>query len=428
MMKRICIICASFLAIVLAIIGFAYFYLDFRLIKNGDDIYLDKVVYPDEIEKSYEDLTISFVYNGYILQDTLGSFGIKARCDDITGYGLVEDLTNVNVYIYVSDFNVLDNRLNARTHEAVQSELVKDDSKIYVTDYIEGNQIDTAKLVDSIFVDRKYPVTQSPNTVHFIIPMDTFIKDYDDSQQDTLQGKVDELYDFSIHYSNGTEIDVDDIIDFVSVSNNSISANLIGDDIKGIVQDCIESYNIEPSEMIFTTTEGTKVNMAGGTLKLEVDLDSEVDYVLDCFYNHNSDLYRVPTYTKPSYDYRNTGTYIEVSIEQQHLYYYKNGELAYDCDVVTGLANGRRDTTKGAFYIINKATDTILRGPTWETHVDYWMGVTFDGIGIHDATWRYKFGGTIYKTNGSHGCINVSLKDVRELFSIVEVDTPVMIY
>ena len=28
-------------------------------------------------------------------------------------------------------------------------------------------------------------------------------------------------------------------------------------------------------------------------------------------------------------------------------------------------------------------------------------------IGMHDASWRSSFGGTIYQGNGSHGCINM---------------------
>ena len=33
----------------------------------------------------------------------------------------------------------------------------------------------------------------------------------------------------------------------------------------------------------------------------------------------------------------------------------------------------------------------------------------FDGgIGFHDASWRDEFGGDIYLTDGSHGCINHS--------------------
>ena len=49
-------------------------------------------------------------------------------------------------------------------------------------------------------------------------------------------------------------------------------------------------------------------------------------------------------------------------------------------------------------------------------------------IGIHDATWRKEFGGEIYKTNGSHGCINTPLEIMTELYDLVEIGTPVIMF
>ena len=35
---------------------------------------------------------------------------------------------------------------------------------------------------------------------------------------------------------------------------------------------------------------------------------------------------------------------------------------------------------------------------------------------MHDATWRGKFGGQIYKTSGSHGCINLPLSFIKDFY------------
>ena len=37
-----------------------------------------------------------------------------------------------------------------------------------------------------------------------------------------------------------------------------------------------------------------------------------------------------------------------------------------------------------------------------------------------------KFGGEIYKTNGSHGCINTPTDIMSELYDMVEIGTPVI--
>lgn len=50
------------------------------------------------------------------------------------------------------------------------------------------------------------------------------------------------------------------------------------------------------------------------------------------------------------------------------------------------------------------------------------------GIGIHDAIWRSQFGGNIYKTNGSHGCVNAPPYLAQKIFENIEPGTPIVCY
>ena len=53
----------------------------------------------------------------------------------------------------------------------------------------------------------------------------------------------------------------------------------------------------------------------------------------------------------------------------------------------------------------------------------------FNGnIGMHDAPWRTEFGGEIYKTDGSHGCINLPEEVAEAIYSYVERGFPVVCY
>ena len=86
----------------------------------------------------------------------------------------------------------------------------------------------------------------------------------------------------------------------------------------------------------------------------------------------------------------------------------------------------------GIYSIAYKQTDRILRGAKkadgtyeYESHVDYWMPFN-GGIGLHDADWRGSFGGSIYKTNGSHGCINLPVDKAPALYELIEKGTPVI--
>lgn len=116
---------------------------------------------------------------------------------------------------------------------------------------------------------------------------------------------------------------------------------------------------------------------------------------------------------------------IDVYISEQKLYYYKNNKLVLTSDVVTGIKNG---TPTGHYKVLSKKKDVYLKGKNYVEHVYYWIAFIGRLYGLHDATWRNEFGGNIYKTDGSHGCVNMPLDKIKELYEQVEVGTAVNIY
>ena len=117
--------------------------------------------------------------------------------------------------------------------------------------------------------------------------------------------------------------------------------------------------------------------------------------------------------------------YIEVAIKKQKLYYYEFDKLVLESDVVTGLYD---KTPYGTFSVINKARNVVLRGIDYNSFVEYWIDFKDHTYGFHDASWRSKFGGNIYLTNGSHGCVNMPRDKVAELYNLVAIGTPVYIH
>ena len=97
---------------------------------------------------------------------------------------------------------------------------------------------------------------------------------------------------------------------------------------------------------------------------------------------------------------------MEVNLTAQHLFFYKDGKLLVESDFVSGNAARGWSTPSGAYPLTYKERNATLNGEGYSTPVSYWMPFN-GGIGLHDASWRSSFGGTIYKTNGSHGCINL---------------------
>ena len=116
---------------------------------------------------------------------------------------------------------------------------------------------------------------------------------------------------------------------------------------------------------------------------------------------------------------------IEVSITNQTLTYYEYGEVVLTSPVVTGINNG---TPTGTFRVLNKSRNVTLKGADYESFVNYWIAFKGASYGLHDASWRSRFGGTIYKYNGSHGCVNMPYAKVQQLYNLVEIGTPVYIY
>ena len=169
--------------------------------------------------------------------------------------------------------------------------------------------------------------------------------------------------------------------------------------------------------------------ITGGTYGSTLNQKAEVKYLTDAFLKGIEETH-IPAYTRSSSirgknDIGNT--YVEVDMTNQKMYYYKNGVLKLETDVVTGNLRLKHDTPEGINYVYAKQKNRILRGPGYASFVNYWMPVK-GGIGIHDATWRDDFGGEIYKTSGSHGCINTPLEKMEELYDMVTIGTPVVMY
>ncbi len=120
-------------------------------------------------------------------------------------------------------------------------------------------------------------------------------------------------------------------------------------------------------------------------------------------------------------------TYIEVDMSAQKLYYFVDGKRKLTTDVVTGNTSHGNGTPAKICSVYAKQKNRVLRGANYASFVYYWMPVS-GNIGIHDATWRDEFGGSIYKTAGSHGCINLPKQKAALLYEMVSIGTPVILY
>ena len=194
------------------------------------------------------------------------------------------------------------------------------------------------------------------------------------------------------------------------------------------VDDNYGNYRTFKSTNFGTVKMGTE-NLHGHRLDQEAMTDSLVTALLDA-----EDTEIPMTYSEmvDNKDPRFGGTYVEVDILNQHVYYYIDNDLYYDCDCVSGL-EGSHSTPSGIFSIIDKEEGRTLEGynsdgtVSYTAFVNYWMSF-YPHYGLHDARWRDYFGGETYLYDGSHGCVNISTYSAQKIFEAIDYDTPVIIF
>ncbi|MGN0385886.1 MAG: L,D-transpeptidase family protein [Lachnospiraceae bacterium] len=204
--------------------------------------------------------------------------------------------------------------------------------------------------------------------------------------------------------------------------------------IDAFVNSLCERYDTFGKPHTFKTTAGDVIEIEGGTYGNKLDYEAEKAYLLNLFTGENqrkdTKENHIPAYEQEAYvrGYDDIGdTYVEVDMGAQKLYYYEEGELLIETDVVTGNLRNKCDTPTGVNYVYFMQRNRTLRGPNYATPVSYWMAVN-GHIGLHDANWRKEFGGEIYKTNGSHGCVNIPKKTAGELYELLTVGVPVVMF
>lgn len=207
------------------------------------------------------------------------------------------------------------------------------------------------------------------------------------------------------------------------------------EEIRKFVADLAEEYDTYGKDREFQSSRGDLVTVpSGGTYGTTLDQEAEVEFLMENLFSdemHTGEAsLHIPAYEKQGYVRGKDdigGTYIEIDMTEQHMYYYKDFQLVLDTDVVTGNINRRMGTPEGINYVYYMQRDRVLRGPGYASPVKFWMAVK-GAVGIHDASWQPIFGGERYKTNGSRGCINTPTDVMAELYDMTELGTPVLMF
>ena len=307
---------------------------------------------------------------------------------------------------------------------------------------IQGNQIDETRLFTYVDQTLDSAIQEDPlgGQVNITIGTEVYQQPVAADSKDmqtklaSLNQQLTNYRSAAVTYTFGdaTEVLGSDVISsWIKIEGETISIDQ--DAAEEYVSNLAASYNTIYVPRTFHTSYGNDVTISSNEYGFQIDQEAELAQLLTDI-ESGKPVTRDPVYSISGMQ-RNgkddlAGSYIEVSLDNQHLWLYKDGALVTETDIVSGAPTPERETYRGAWPIAYKASPFTLTSDVYgyNTEVTYWMPFVY-GQGLHDASWQSAFGGNLYKTGaGSHGCINLPTDQAALIYNTIDGGYPIIIY
>ncbi len=318
----------------------------------------------------------------------------------------------------------------------------KKKQKYVLVKQVSGNQIDENRLLSYVeeTLDKDFETELLTSDVKMELNEEVY-RQPDIEESGEMKQKVKKLNSLlkkyrstTVSYLFGEEtqvLDSDTISSWLQIKNSGISIDK--DAAADYISNMANKYNTIYVPRTFHTSLGTDVTVSDNEYGYRIDQDAELTQLLEDL-KSGENVSREPVYSSSGMKRNGTddlaGNYIEVSLDSQHLWLYKDGALVTETDIVSGAPTPERETYRGAWPIAYKASPFTLSSEEYgyaET-VKYWMPFVY-GQGLHDASWQSAFGGNRYKTgHGSHGCINLPEDQAALIYNTIDGGYPIIIY
>ncbi|MCD7814149.1 MAG: L,D-transpeptidase/peptidoglycan binding protein [Lachnospiraceae bacterium] len=393
-------------------------------------------------------LTLTLSQMGYTIDETM-LFGDIQTCLRQQNQGLLSSLYEGNTFEVEVKFEFDESVFlsavtsaefaTART-ASEDATLEYDGTEYYIVSEVYGNEFDDADLQVMVkdCVDKLVSESRPQEDVVITLP-ESFYYLPAVTQEDLDMNSLMDIYNsyckavITLTFGEETvTLDWSTIQDWIIIDGEL--ASIDEEQVANFVYNLAATYNTLYLPRTFTTSNGDTITYESSDYGYQIDQSAEVEQLIADI-TSNTEVTREPVYSTTGRARNGTddicGTYVEVDLTSQHIWYYKDGELIVESDCVTGKPTEERETATGVFTIPYKQMNVTLKGGSgssaWETDVTYWMPF-HDGQGLHDATWRSSFGGTIYQTNGSHGCVNLPYDVAETIYNELEERTPIFLY
>ncbi|WP_305118107.1 L,D-transpeptidase [uncultured Adlercreutzia sp.] len=229
------------------------------------------------------------------------------------------------------------------------------------------------------------------------------------------------------------------LADHIKIGKN-LKVTLNAEPIVEQIKDQVNNMATTGAKRTYTRPDGKEYTVEGGDYGWITDSQATADKVQEALEAGKGGTIEIimkqNAAQAPDENGRDFGNrFIDVDLKKQVARLYdEDGKVIWKSDIVSGLPKDGRDTPTGTYYIKTNDGASTLRGykpdgsKDYETKVDYWMPFKDNSVGFHDASWQPEFGGKRYKTNGSHGCINLPPDKAKELHELIKVGDPVVVH
>ena len=348
---------------------------------------------------------------------------------------LVQNVYNIN-NVYTYEKSLLDEEFNKLLCFAKENIIEPLDACFHYngTEYeiikeVYGNKVNKdylhAYILNSVLIGRETIDLEEINAYEYPDFISTSEKVIE------VQKQLNTFVSTIVYYSFDNEIEVLDgniINEWLEVDQ---FMNVVFNEkkIKEYLKDLSIKYDTYGNTRNFKTTTGKIVEVVGGNYGWKIDKNKECDELINNI-KSGKIIKKEPLYIQKAWGTRENdigNTYVEINLTNQYLWFYKNGELIVQGDVVTGNVSRGNATPQGTYILNYKQKDATLKGAGYSSNVKYWMPFNCN-IGIHDASWRGSFGGAIYKSDGSHGCVNTPEYLAKKIYENIEPGTPIVCY
>ena len=348
---------------------------------------------------------------------------------------LVQNVYNIN-NVYTYEKSLLDEEFNKLLCFAKENIIEPLDACFHYngTEYeiikeVYGNKVNKdylhAYILNSVLIGRETIDLEEINAYEYPDFISTSEKVIE------VQKQLNTFVSTIVYYSFDNEIEVLDgniINEWLEVDQ---FMNVVFNEkkIKEYLKDLSIKYDTYGNTRNFKTTTGKILEVVGGNYGWKIDKNKEFDELINNI-KSGKIIKKEPLYIQKAWGTRENdigNTYVEINLTNQYLWFYKNGELIVQGDVVTGNVSRGNATPQGTYILNYKQKDATLKGAGYSSNVKYWMPFNCN-IGIHDASWRGSFGGAIYKSDGSHGCVNTPEYLAKKIYENIEPGTPIVCY